>query len=381
MAYPAPSKSAPLRAAAALGLLMGGLAGSGRALASPKLQGVGETSVGYTDNIQSAPSVPMPGGAPKTDGAFVVLSPALVLASASWRAIHRLKYTYTYDLFFQQTAASTSSNQLEYRAFFDLAPRVALIAGGSAIQSNRYASIFLTPPGAGAINATPTGSGSFLAASADELISFDVAPGLRAYEGAGITEQTPLFDTVAPRTFAPVGRLGIEQAFVADSMGAEARADYSIVEGSLSPDGRALGVQTQIVATGVGVWRHDWGRDFTSRLEAGALRLERLNTGTGFWEPAGRASLIYVTPLGDAELSYAHAVTTNPLLGQTLLFDEARLRGAVPLTKKGEVLAATSAGYQAGRLLDENAALAAHVDAILVDVGVGWKVTELVLLG
>src|SRR5260370_29263489 len=99
MAYPAPSKSAPLRAAAALGLLMGGLAGSGRALASPKLQGVGETSVGYTDNIQSAPNVPIPGGAPKTDGAFGVLSTTLVLPTASCPAIHLLMYTTSYDIY------------------------------------------------------------------------------------------------------------------------------------------------------------------------------------------------------------------------------------------------------------------------------------------
>src|SRR5580704_6726528 len=111
--------SAVVAGAIVLGAL---LLPSRSAHADPKLQAVGETSVGYTDNIQSAPNVPIPGGAPKSDGAFLVLSPGVVLASASDRAIHRLKYTYTYDLFFQQTKASTSSNQLEYRAFFDLSP-------------------------------------------------------------------------------------------------------------------------------------------------------------------------------------------------------------------------------------------------------------------
>ena len=164
-------------------------------------------------------------------------------------------------------------------------------------------------------------------------------------------------------------------------MGAEARAEYSLIEDSLRPDGTPLGVQQQIVGTGVGLWRHDWGRDFTSRVEAGVLRVQRINTGRGFWEPTGIASLAYVTELGDAELAYDHLVTTNPLLGQSLLVDEVRLRGAVPLTTKGEVLIAASSGYQRGRLLDENAALAAHVDVILADVGVGWQVTDLLLLG
>jgi hypothetical protein len=381
MAIAASPKTPVWLPVAALGAIIGVHSRSVSALGAPKLQGVGETSVGYTDNIQSAPSVPIPGGTPKSDGAFLVLSPGIVLASASSRAIQRLKYTYTYDLFFERTNVSTSSNQLEYRAFFDLSPRLGLIVGASAIQSNRYASIILAPPAAGALNATPTGSGAFLSASADELVSTDLAPGLRGYEGMDVTEQTPLFDTVAPRTIVPAGRIGIERSFLADALGAEARAEYSHVEGSLSPDGRALGVQSQVIGTGVGLWRHDWGRDFTSRVEAGVLRLQRMNTGHGFWEPTGRASLAYVTPIGDAELAYAHTVTTNPLRGQTLLFDEVRLRGALPLTEKGEVLVAASSGYQRGRLVDENAALAAHVNAILVDVGVGWQVTEMLLLG
>ena len=350
--------------------------------ASPKLQGVAETSIGYTDNIQSAPDgIPPSGGAPKTGGVFVVLSPGVVLASASTRAIHRLSYTYTYDLFLQKTKASTSSNQLQYRAFFDLSPRLSLVVGAGAIQSNAYSVIILTAPGAGTVNALPPGSGAFLSGTADELLSLDLGPGWRGYEGAAVTEQTPLFDTVAPRTFAPGGRIGAERSFERDAVGVEARADYSVIEGSLLPDGEAAGVQRQIVATGVGLWRRDWGRSFTSRVEAGALRVERLNTGRGFWEPTGRASLAYVDEVGDAELSYAHTVTTNPLLGQTFLIDEARIRGALPLTKKGELLVAASSGYQRGRILNENAALAAHVDAILADVGMGWQATEALLVG
>jgi hypothetical protein len=381
MRAPHPSKSALGSAPLALGLALAAVSASRPANADPVLQGVGATSLGYTDNIQSAPSVPIPGGAPRSGGVFLILSPGVVLASASDRAVHRLKYTYTYDLFFQQTNVSTSSNQLEYRAFFDLSPRVGLVVGANAIQSNLYSSILLTAPGAGAVNATPAGSGAFLQAAADELMSFDLRPGLRGYEGIAVTEQTPIFDTVAPRTFMLASRVGVERSFQADAFGGEARADYSVVDGSLSPDGAALGEQQQVVGTGVGLWRHDWGRDFTSRVEAGALRLQRLNTGSGLWEPAGTASLAYVTEAGDASLAYAHLVTTNLLLGQTILVDEVRLRGALPLTSKGEVLIAASAGYQSGRLLDENAMLAAHVDAILADVGVGWQATDMLLLG
>lgn len=351
------------------------------ALAQEKLQATGDATVGFSDNIESAPDVPTQGSAPKYAGAFLVLRPGVVLASVSSRSIHRLKYTYSYDLLFEHVDASTSTNQLEYRGFFDLSPRAGLVTNAAVIQSNGYSSIILTAPGAGAVDAVSAGSINFLNASADELLSVDLAPGLRGYQGAALGEQTPLFDTVAPRTFLGSARLGGEHTFLADAIGAEARGEYTVVEGSLAPDGTALGTQNQLVATGVAVWRHDWGRDFTSRAEAGAFRVQRLNTGRGLWGPAGRATLAYVQPFGDAELSYDHMVTTNPLIGQTLLIDQVRLRGALPLTKKRELLVAASAGYQWGQILDPTMTPADHVDAILADVALGWQVHDMWLLG
>jgi hypothetical protein len=351
------------------------------ALAAPKIQGVAETSVGYTDNAQSAPDLPLPGGTPRSGGVFVLLSPGVVVAAASERFIQRLKYTYTYALFVQGTNLSTSSNRLEYAGFFDLSPRVGLVVGAAAVQSDLYSALLLTPPGAGAVNALPPGSASFLTATTDELMSFDLAPGWRAYEGATFSEQTPLFESVAPRTFAAGARTGVERSFQQDAIGVEGRADYSVVDGSLGPDGVALGQQRQVIGTGVALWRRDWGRFFTSRAEAGALRVQRLNTDRGLWQPVGDAAISYATEVGDAVLAGGHMVTTNLLLGQTLLVDQITLRGAVPITKKGEVLVAASSGYQRGSILDANANLAAHVDAVFADVGVGWQVTSSILVG
>src|SRR5450432_3304808 len=107
------------------------------ASAAPKIQGVAETSIGYTDNTQSAPDVPLPGGTPRSGGVFVLLSPGVVLAAVTQRTSQRLKYTYTYDLFLQSTNASTSSNRLKYRAFFDLSPRVRLTVGAAPIHSTQ----------------------------------------------------------------------------------------------------------------------------------------------------------------------------------------------------------------------------------------------------
>jgi hypothetical protein len=168
---------------------------------------------------------------------------------------------------------------------------------------------------------------------------------------------------------------------VRDAFGLEGRGDYAVIRNSLRPDGSAAGTQRQLVAGGVAQWRHDYGRRFTSRLEAGPLRVERLNTGNGFWFPQVQVTFGYATDFADAQLSYAHTITTNPLLGQSLLVHEVRARGAIPLTKKGELFLSGSVGYQNGRLLDEDAHLAAHVDAILGDAAVGYQVTQSLLVG
>jgi hypothetical protein len=349
--------------------------------AAPKFQIIGEASGGYTDNIQSAPDVPIRGGTPKSPGAFMLLSPGVVLAIPARDSVQRIGYTYLYSLFFGNTNASSSSNRLEYHGFFDLSPRTAMVLGATAVQSNTYSSVLFTPPGAGAVNALPPGGGSFLATTADELLNWDMGPGWRSWEGVNMTYQTPIFDTVAPETIEPSARVGAERTLVRDAFGLEGRGDYAVIRNSLRPDGSAAGTQRQLVAGGVAQWRHDYGRRFTSRLEAGPLRVERLNTGNGFWFPQVQVTFGYATDFADAQLSYAHTITTNPLLGQSLLVDEVRARGAIPLTKKGELFLSGSVGYQNGRLLDEDAHLAAHVDAILGDAAVGYQVTQSLLVG
>jgi hypothetical protein len=89
----------------------------------------------------------------------------------------------------------------------------------------------------------------------------------------------------------------------------------------------------------------------------------------------------YADIYGDAQLSYAHTLTTNILLGQTQLADEVRLRGAIPLDKKAIFNLAASAGYQLGQLLDENARTAANISVLTADVTFGWQLYPWLLVG
>jgi hypothetical protein len=350
---------------------------SARAAAEPHLQGLGETSIGYTDNAQAA--------ANSTQGhvksLFWMLSPGLALVLASPRELQRVSYRYEYDFYFNNSNSSSSTNRLDYRGFFDLSRRSNLVLGANVTQSDRFAKVAFAAPGAGAIGALPAGTGTFLQGALDEAFSLDLAEGWRGWQSASGVFNAPLFDTIAPKTVGGGLRLGVERSFLADAIGLEGRGEYTIVSDSVDIDGSPIEVQRQLVAGGVARWRHDWNRDFTSSVEAGESRVQRLNSGHGFWTPVGSAALAYATEKGDAQLSYAHTLTTNALLGQSLLVDEIRLRGDLPLTSKGELVLEGSCAYQYGRVLDENTDVATRVRVILGDISLGYMATKLLQLG
>jgi hypothetical protein len=345
------------------------------AAAAPKLQAVGQASLGYTDNVRTTPESPLLAGPPGSAGAFLMLSPGLVLSLESPRSIQRFGYRYEYDLFLAQSDASGSSNQLDYQGFFDLSQRVTLTLGAGASETNRYAAVTFASPGSGVVTALPAGAGAYLQASANQALSFDLGVGWRAWQGSGIVVVAPILGTDAPQTTQINARSGVERGFLRDSLGIEARTAYSVVHNAVQPDGTRAGVPELLVVNAVGLWRHDFGRYLTSDAEAGAARVQSLETGRGFWSPTGAALLAFANDFGDAQLSYAHNVSTNALLGQSLLADEVRLRGALPLTAHDELLIAATAGYQRGRLIDEHANLAAHVDVAMADVALGWQAT------
>jgi hypothetical protein len=345
------------------------------ARAWPVLQAVGDTSVGYTDSFDSSPSTPVVGVLPRQPAPFALLSPGLVVAVSTRRTIQRVTYAFTYTLVMNDLALDSSANHLEYAGFFDLSPGATLLLGAQAVQSNTDAATGL---GQGGLLPGPT---SYLAATSDNLLSLDIGDQWRAWQGADALWQTPLSSGEAAETTGVGERTGLERTWRASALGGEARLNYTTIRNGLLLDGSPSGPQEQLTSTAVVQWRQDLGRHFTGRLEAGALRVDRLNTGTGFWSPAGAAVLAFTNDLGEADVAYDHAVTSNPVLGQYLLVDEVKAHAALPILSRPEVLLTATTGYQAGQILDENASPAAQVDTLLVDVGVGYRPTASLMLG
>lgn len=368
------------RAALARSLALSVLLGSPAALADIAVQGVGDVSIGVSDNAQSAPEPPLEDGPSRGPGAFVLLSPGVVFATASAQAEQRLTYRYEYNLSFADSNASTSVNRLEYVGFFDIAPRLRLLLGGMATESSGYSALSFSGTGGGGVSVLPSGTAALLALSLDETLQWDMAPGWRGWEGVSFSAQTPLFGTEAPTTMSPRLRLGAERAFRYNAVGAEARAEYTTISEGVDFRGRPSGEQRQLLMTGVATYRHDFGYLFTGSAEAGVLRVERLNSAQGQFYPTGAAALAYTTEMGAAQLSYRHTVATNAMLGQWSLLDEIRLHGGVPLTRKGELFCAANAGYQRGRLLDPELDEAIRLEIWLADVSFGYRASDYVTL-
>lgn len=369
------------RAALARSLAAVTLLSAPHALAEIAIQGVGEASVGFSDNAQSAPEPPLEDGPSRGAGAFFLLSPGVVFATASAQAEQRLTYRYEYNLSLADSHATTSVNRLEYLGFFDLAPRLQLLLGGMASVSSGYSALSFVGTAAGGLSPVPTGSAALLGLTVDETLQWDMAPGWRGYEGVTFSMQTPLFDTQAPTTLSPRLRLGAERSFRFNAVGAEARGEYTVISEGLDFNGEPTGQQRQFVGTGVATYRHDFGYLFTGRAEVGVQRVQRLNSGEGQFFPTGAAALGYATDTGAAQLSYRRSVTANALLGQFSENDEVRLYGGVPLTRKGELFCAANAAFQRGSLLDPNLDDAIDLEIWLADVSLGYRATDYLTLG
>ncbi len=348
---------------------------SSPAWSGPSLQGVADTAFGYTDNLESSPSAPVAGIPARAPGVFALLSPSLVLAISAPRTSQRLAYTFTYILVFNDLAENSSTNRLDYQGFFDLTPTRTLLLDADIVQSNTD-----TASGLGQGALLP-GATSYLTGTTDQLFSMNITSKWRAWEAAQLFAQVPLSVGENPETESVNGRVGAEHAWRSDALGAELRSGYTAIQDSLQLDGAPAAPQEQLTSVAVAQFRQDLTRHFTASAEAGAMQTARLNTHASFWAPAGSAAVNYTDDAGTMSLTYDHAMTTNPLLGQYLLVDEARLAGALPLGRQPAFVLTAAAGYQLGQLLDQNANLAAHVDTLLVDVGLEYPVTDTLSLG
>jgi hypothetical protein len=351
------------------------------ASARTKLQGVVDGSVAVTDNASSSPDEPPPGVPPKEADVYGIITPGLVLASVQPWVLHRLTYSYSTSLYVLHPEANAYSNRLEYLGRYDTSPRSDLTLGAFVMQAHHHTQSNLVAASATAINAAFPGTGAFLATGIEESFGYSLSPEWDVRQSSGLALQTPIRSgTGAPTSYELTNAASIERTFLADAVGMEGSTRYSLITNARNLDGTPADDQAHLINQLVGLWRHDYGRYVTSRIDAGVVQLVQITRDNTFWHPAGGAALAYVTEDGEAELAYSHGVRASLFLGQTFLVDEVRLRGAIPLDDDSDVVLSASSGYQSSRIFDENGEPAAEVDLVIVDAAIAWLVTDHVAL-
>jgi hypothetical protein len=362
---------------------------SSRAAAVDKLQGIGQASLGFTDNVHSSPDEPVEDMPERSADMFLVLSPSLVFARLTPDQSQTLKYTFAANLFFDTFRASSFANRLEWLGHFTTSRRTELLLGAGISQQQPYTSPTLADAGSQTLRATIPTTNSYVAVRADETLSIDLGPFWRAWQGASAGMQTPIDPALVddlPTTYEAGGRLGTEHIWLDNALGPEVRSRYALIRNAVGrPPARGepparLGNLSQLINEYVGIWRHDWSRYVTSRLEGGAVHVIPLSRDGELWHPAARASLGYARDEGRVEISYTHTVRTNLLLGQLVLIDEVALHGAIPLDRDDELWLSSSIGYQKGKLLGPSGELETRVDVALGDVALAWQVQDHVTL-
>jgi len=338
------------------------LLAAGTSRAETEVTGTLDAWLGLTDNAQSAPDNSVPGVPEKKADGFGILAPGLAVSGGSRRVLHRLGATTSVTLHYSERDADTWSNRLEYQGLFALHPRTSLFLGANAMTTRAWSASLISP--ATELGATLQHSGTTLSLAAEEQLSHDLTRSFSGTQSARFAFGSPLEGERRPYSTDTLVGVGLERTFRGDAVGAELREELATIS---EPRVR------QLTSTGVAIHRHDFGRSFTSRLEAGVLRVDRLTSGRHFWHPSALAALAFAEQGGSAELRYSHRAATSVQVGQTLLVDEVRLTGVLPLVQPRTLVLAGACAYQRGRVIEEDASRGARLDVTLVDLALAWQ--------
>lgn len=230
----------------------------------------------------------------------------------------------------------------------------------------------------------PIGGVTFIGATASEAFGWEVDPHWRLVETLAFNGYWPLDPRDSPDSYSLDGHLVAERSFRKDALGLDLRSAYSLYgevrgptaapDGTAIPDGVVTPRQQVLINELTAKWRHDYGHFWNTELDAGVVETNRVEGGgTAIWQPAGRAALRYLHDYGQVDLSYAHTVQPNVLLGQTFAVDQVLLRGNVPLGRETHVVFDASLAYQYARQIDfDTGGDLSHTNVFLVDATLGY---------
>jgi hypothetical protein len=353
------------------------------AQAKASLQGQVALSGGWTDNVLSVPDFPPPGQKPPESDFYFELRPSLILTAGVPRAVQRLAYVFTADLFATHSEADSYNHRLEWSGFFLPSKTTELTLTASFVEGRQNNFNLQTSSALVDVAALPPGGVTFIGVNAGEQLGAELTQVWRFNQSLAFNAYIPIDPTITPQTYSLDNHLGAERSWQRDALGADVRtnfieftqvpgvstgADGQIVTGSLIyPERRVL------IDAASARWRHDFGHWWNLELDGGVVESSLTNGGSVHIDPLALLALRFLHVYGNAELSFRYDTLPNPQIAQVYSAANVSLRGAVPLGLKSHVTLATTVGYLNGRIIDfETNGTLGTTQVVVADTTLTW---------
>lgn len=367
------------------------LGGAPTARARARLLSTGRVGVGLTDNVDLSPrSSDDPGARTAQGDGFTEIEPGLLLALGDARMAHQLGYHFLATLFFNESAVNSYAHRADWLSFFELGERQRLLLNANVSYGRQNTLTLLSAASAGIPAAYRSGRDQFLSFEAAQSWFVDFTAPWTLEQSLRASAFLPRDTPTQPRTVTAEAGLALTRSWDSFQLGARLAQEYTATlaydAAAADPDQPAAEAPPQVPATHLMVTTlfatsaYAFDPDWRGELRLGVLRAAAADDASAqLFHPAAWAALRYAVNESEAELSVGHSVRQNLFLADTFLFEDARLRGRMPLAavsaEAPSWLLEASVGYEHGQAVDlaRGAIGSTRVELLLGDAALLWR--------
>jgi hypothetical protein len=288
-------------------------------------------SVATTDNVNGSETDPK-------GSLFTDIRPGMLFTYNAPRMIHELTTEVDFFYYFGRTTPNVTFRG-DWKAFFLTGPRseLSLDATGSTGQLNALQAS--TPSDESPLLVRPTGKVNTNNAAANENGSWIATKFTRIYERGftryTTTDNSDLDAPVSTRSFHAGGGLGLDHRLRRDNFSIELGGAYVYLERRGDPNMEDR-EDKQVNPRAIAVWQHDFTKELSTSLDAGAEYVNPIYSLTGDTQarvfPIFGITGAYTDVWGRAQVSARRAVTPNLFIAQNTITDSANATFAMPLS-------------------------------------------------
>ena len=340
-------------------------------------------SVATTDNVNGSATDPV-------GGFFTDVRPGMLFTYYAPRMIHELLTEVDFLYYFGRTQPNVTFRG-DWKAFLLTGPRSEMSVGASGSRGQLNALQASIPSGEDPLLVKPEGKVNTTNASATENASW-VATEFTRLSQRGFTRYTTTEDTdpmvaVKTESFEVGGALGFEHRLRRDNFSIELGGSYVYMRKD-DPNNVQMGnrLDKQLNPRAVGVWQHDFTKEWSTQLDAGVVYVNPIFNLTADTKaapfPIFGLTAAYTDVWGRAQFVARRQVTPNLLIAQNTVSDSVNASAAMPLKwfdrdsrkRSPKVVGFGTVGFDRTQLIDPlDAQLRGTFNVARLDAGVAWQ--------